>query len=98
MNQTAGARCYYDNDSLAYSGLYGALYNWYTTVDSRYLCPEFWRVPTDQELTTLINFAGGSPVADTLLCEGCLLGFDALLGGLRSGISGDYANGTNLAY
>ncbi len=98
MGQTEGARCYYDNDSLAYSGLYGALYNWYTTVDSRNLCPEYWRVPTDQEWTTLINFAGGSPIADTMLCEGCTLGFDALLGGLRSGISGDFANITNFAY
>lgn len=98
LNQTNGARCYYNNDSVIYSGLYGTLYNWFTTIDSRNLCPEYWHVPNDQEWATLINFAYGSPYADTLLCNGCLLGFDALLGGLRSGLDGDFFNENNFAY
>lgn len=37
---------------------YGALYNWYA-VNNGKLCPVGWHVPTDAELTALINFAGG---------------------------------------
>jgi uncharacterized protein (TIGR02145 family) len=48
QNTTAGAFAIYNND-LANDVTYGKLYNWYTTVDSRGLCPTGWHVPTDCE-------------------------------------------------
>ena len=45
---TAGAYAIYKNDP-ANDATYGKLYNWYTTVDSRGLCPTGWHVPTDCE-------------------------------------------------
>ncbi|MDY0196568.1 MAG: fibrobacter succinogenes major paralogous domain-containing protein [Tenuifilaceae bacterium] len=42
---------------------YGALYNWYAVDDSRGLCPGGWHVPTDEEWTTLTDYAGGNSVA-----------------------------------
>jgi uncharacterized protein (TIGR02145 family) len=48
QNTTAGAYAIYNND-LANDAIYGKLYNWYTAVDSRGLCPTGWHVPTDCE-------------------------------------------------
>ena len=48
QNTTAGAYAIYNND-IANDATYGKLYNWYTTVDSRGLCPAGWHVPTDCE-------------------------------------------------
>ncbi len=48
QNTTAGAYAIYNND-LANDATYGKLYNWYTIVDSRGLCPTGWHVPTDCE-------------------------------------------------
>ncbi|MFC2086501.1 FISUMP domain-containing protein, partial [Bacteroidota bacterium] len=62
-NLTTGARCYYNNDSIANSNTYSALYNWYTVDDSRNLCPIGWNVPTDAEWTILTDTLGGLGVA-----------------------------------
>ncbi len=51
-NLTTSAWCYYNNNS-GYENPYGKLYNWYTVVDSRGLCPTGWHIPTHYELTTL---------------------------------------------
>jgi uncharacterized protein (TIGR02145 family) len=48
LNTITGAYAIYNND-LANDAGYGKLYNWYTTVDSRGLCPSGWHVPTDCE-------------------------------------------------
>jgi uncharacterized protein (TIGR02145 family) len=48
QNTTSGAYAIYNNDP-ANDVTYGKLYNWYTTVDSRGLCPAGWHVPTDCE-------------------------------------------------
>jgi uncharacterized protein (TIGR02145 family) len=45
---TEGACANYNND-VANDVTYGKLYNWYTTVDTRGLCPTGWHVPTDCE-------------------------------------------------
>lgn len=52
----SGARCYYNNDSAANASVYGALYNWYTIIDNRYLCPLGWHVPSDAEWNILEKY------------------------------------------
>ena len=42
---------------------YGRLYNWYSVVDERGLCPSGWHVPTDEEWTMMTDQLGGSSVA-----------------------------------
>jgi uncharacterized protein (TIGR02145 family) len=68
-NLSTGARCYYDNDSSTYAGIYGALYNWYTVSDSRNLCPVGWHVPTEAEWGELTDYLGGEAVAGGKLKE-----------------------------
>ena len=62
QSTTSGAWAYYNNDaSLACP--YGKLYNWYTCVDARQLCPVGWHVPTDGEWTDLTDYLGGEGAA-----------------------------------
>lgn len=42
---------------------HGRLYNWYTVIDSRKICPTGFHVPTDGDWNTLISYLGGSSVA-----------------------------------
>lgn len=59
---TTGAYCWYNND-ISWRDAYGALYIWYTVVDSRGLCPPGWHTPTDAEWTILTDYLGGSSIA-----------------------------------
>ena len=59
QNTTSGAFAIYNNDP-ANDVTYGKLYNWYTTVDSRGLCPTGWHVPTDCEWMYLEGSLGMS--------------------------------------
>lgn len=52
---TAGAYCYYDNDSLTNAATYGTLYN-FTAVITGNLCPNGWHVPSDTEWQDLFIF------------------------------------------
>ncbi|MFM7105764.1 MAG: fibrobacter succinogenes major paralogous domain-containing protein, partial [Flavobacteriales bacterium] len=61
-NTTSGAWAYYNNDA-NYACPYGKLYNWYACADARQLCPVDWHVPTDAQLTVLINYLGGGSFA-----------------------------------
>jgi uncharacterized protein (TIGR02145 family) len=56
---TSGAYAIYNNDP-ANDLTYGKLYNWYTTVDTRGLCPTGWHVPTDCEWMFLEGSLGMS--------------------------------------
>ena len=56
---TNGAYAIYNNDPVNDS-IYGKLYNWYTTVDNRGLCPAGWHVPTDCEWMYLEGSLGMS--------------------------------------
>ena len=38
--------------------IFGRLYNWYAVEDSRGICPEGWRVPTDDEIKELEVYLG----------------------------------------
>lgn len=66
---TTDAFCWYNNDQAAYKGTYGALYNWYTVIDVRNVCPAGWHVPTDAEWTTLTTYLGGISAAGGKLKE-----------------------------
>jgi uncharacterized protein (TIGR02145 family) len=47
VQATAGAWCYYENDS-SHGTIYGKLYNWYAAAHPM-ICPEGWHVPTDAD-------------------------------------------------
>lgn len=65
---TTPAYCWY-NDSASYRNTQiGALYNWFS-VNSGYICPTGWHVPTDAEWNTLITYLGGESVAGGKLKE-----------------------------
>jgi uncharacterized protein (TIGR02145 family) len=89
------AYCWYNNDSVNYSKIYGALYNFYA-VSTDSLCPTGWHVPRNSEWTKLINFLGGAEKAGGKLkdyytsywsepnfCFVNNYGFAALPGGMR---------------
>jgi uncharacterized protein (TIGR02145 family) len=56
------AGCYYENNS-SNGIIYGKLYNWYASTDSRGICPPGWHLPSDKECTTLTIYLGGKYVA-----------------------------------
>jgi uncharacterized protein (TIGR02145 family) len=55
---TAGAYTWYNTDQPTY-GSYGRLYNWFA-VNSNKLCPSGWKVPSNADWLTLMNFVGTS--------------------------------------
>jgi len=65
---TTPAYCWYAGDSAANYNTYGALYNWHA-VKTGNLCPTGWHVPTNDDVTVLVNYVGGSGVAGGLLKE-----------------------------
>jgi uncharacterized protein (TIGR02145 family) len=77
---STGAWCYYNNDS-SYSCPHGKLYNWYTCVDGRQLCPTGWHVPSDSQWKTLIGY-----LDSTLFSNPDAMNPDAV--GIISGIAG----------
>ncbi len=58
QNTTSGAYVFY-NDDIANDVNYGKLYNWYTTVDTRGVCPTGWHVSTACEWDYLVMHIGG---------------------------------------
>jgi uncharacterized protein (TIGR02145 family) len=64
---TTGAWCYYNNDP-ANGAIYGKLYNWYAVAGihdtaslndpslRKQFAPQGWHIPSDAELSTLINY------------------------------------------
>ena len=57
-----GAYCDYNNDP-GNTAVYGHLYNNYSVVDQRNICPDGWRLPTDADWSQLEVFLGGNDVA-----------------------------------
>ncbi len=57
-NLTTGANVWYDKD-IMWKETYGALYNWYTTVNANGLCSTGWHVPTYDEWGALSDYIGG---------------------------------------
>ncbi len=60
---STGAYCWYNNNEPTYGNTYGALYNWFTVVDSRNLCPTGWHIASDAEWSTLTTYLGGESIA-----------------------------------
>jgi uncharacterized protein (TIGR02145 family) len=58
-NLTTGAYVWYNND-INWKDKYGALYNWYASVDGSGICPEGWHVPSQDNWTILTDFIGGT--------------------------------------
>ena len=56
---TTGAWCYYNNEKNHFEKTYGKLYNWYALNDPRGLMPEGFKVPSNEEWATLIDYLGG---------------------------------------
>lgn len=94
--------CNYEN-SVVNDIVYGKLYNWFTVNDPRNVCPTGWHVPTDNELTVLIDFLGGEDIAGSKMkrITGWNApntnatnesGFSGLPGGYRSSLSGGFSN------
>jgi uncharacterized protein (TIGR02145 family) len=96
IDLSSGAYCSYANDSGNVT-TYGRLYNWFAVTDSPSIAPEGWRVPTDEDWQTLVDYLGGSSVAGGKLKEAGTThwdspntgatnesGFTALPGGHRS--------------
>jgi uncharacterized protein (TIGR02145 family) len=104
VSKTTGAFSYYNNDANN-NNLYGKLYNWYTVVDSRQLCPVGWHIPTDGEWTILSETLGGLAVAaEKMKSVGTAYwaspnvatnssGFSALPNGCRCNPQGDFGGG-----
>jgi uncharacterized protein (TIGR02145 family) len=59
VNLTTGAYAWYNNE-IIWKDKYGAMYNWYATIDINGLCPTGWHVPKNSEWTNFINYIGGT--------------------------------------
>ena len=103
---TTGAWCYYDNDDQN-NAVYGKLYNGFTVMDKRNICPKGWHIPSDDEWTEL-ETATGSPAPGGALKEGGMThwnspntgatnttGFTALPGGFRGAYGGFLSGGVS---
>jgi|GEM_PF-382698 len=86
---TSGAIAVYD-DVAANKDTYGLLYNWFTTTDTRGLCPTGWHVPTDAEWTAMIT------VLDPSTCGSCTGFSHSLTAGGQMKTTGTLSAGTGL--
>ena len=57
INLSTPGFAWYENDE-GYADPYGALYNWFA-VETGELCPEGWKVPSDDEWSQLVDALGG---------------------------------------
>ena len=62
VEERTPAWCYFINDTTN-TRSYGIIYNWYAVTDPRGLAPEGWKVPTNEEWSQLIDYAGGTRIA-----------------------------------
>lgn len=93
---TTGAYCNYLN-KIPNAHIYGRLYNWFAVSDKRNIAPKGWRVATENDWMTLINYLAGEMVAGGKLKDSTtthwkfpntgatnISGFNALPSGIRS--------------
>ena len=65
-NQTSGAYCWYNNDSISNDSTYSKLYNWYA-VNSGKLCPYGWHVASIDEWQNMISLIGNPEEAGAFM-------------------------------
>jgi len=92
--QSDSCKCWCYNNDTSKCNQYGRLYHWKT---AKTVCPSGWRLPTRQDWKTLVDYAGGWPIAGKTLKaksewesvgridELDMYGFSALPGGYRRG-------------
>ena len=86
-----------------YENLYGKLYNGYTVVDARNVCPLGWHAPSLQDFQLLTDYLGGESNAGNLMKSEVwtgnpntnLSGFSALPAGIRAGSFFEIGNCVN---
>jgi uncharacterized protein (TIGR02145 family) len=103
LNFAAEGSVCYENDP-ANGDKYGRLYDWETAMKA---CPDGWRLPSDEEWTALVDYAGGEETAGTKLKSTAGwnengngtddFGFSALSGGYGSG-DGGFGRASYLGY
>ena len=75
----SGAYCWYNNGE-GNATIYGALYNWYA-VNTGNLCPDGWRVPSDEEWKYLEGYVDNEyAIDDEIWNKTGLRGFDIAMG------------------
>lgn len=57
-NYKSGAWVHYNNNS-SFDLMHGKLYNWYAISNPNKICPDGWRVPSNQDWTILFDYLGG---------------------------------------
>jgi len=82
---TTGAYVWYNND-ISWKDKYGALYNWFTTVDPNGLCPTGWHVPTHGEWTALTDYIGGTGASNGNKLKSCRQVNSPLGGGCNTSV------------
>lgn len=75
-NLTSGAYCNYNNDALNLA-TYGGLYNYEAIKDPRNVCPQGWKLPTNDDWQKLVVFLGGNNIAGGKMKEAGTLHWDA---------------------
>ena len=87
--EAKGSKCYDNKPDNCKK--YGRLYDWNT---AKKACPSGWKLPSDAEWNTLVNFAGGETAGNALKASSWnngndTFGFSALAGGAGNS-SGDF--------
>lgn len=104
INLTSPGYCWYDNKETPYKAEYGGLYNWFA-INTGKLCPANWHIPSYNDFSILVTFAGDENTAGIKLKETGIThwepsnqdpaptnetGFTVLPGGERSGYDGKF--------
>jgi uncharacterized protein (TIGR02145 family) len=88
-----GAWCYYDNDS-THNKIYGKLYNWPAAEDSRNICPNGWRVPSDEDWHKLAKHLDPDAKLDSVAPNPFSPNIKTRINGVESKVAGGYLKAT----
>lgn len=84
------AWCYYQNDKV-YGEKYGIIYNWWAINDPRGLAPKGWRIPNDEDFSTLLaHYQNNRELAYAVFIKGGISGLNFPLGGWRGRKAGEF--------
>jgi uncharacterized protein (TIGR02145 family) len=103
ISQTKAAFVYYNNNEQN-NTQFGKLYNWYTAIDNRNVCPVDWHVPSESDWSKLRTYLGEDIAGSKLKSTGTSIwaspniatnetGFSALPNGCRCNDHGDFGGG-----